>query len=113
MSCKTISAAILLTLAAGAAHAQSASPAPLQTKPALNLSDARVSIGQPRSDSAGPSPSVTNRTSVDHTFGPQSVTASVGYLCGLEPPSDRTPGPASTFGPISTFLGGKLTYAFK
>ncbi len=110
---KAVAAAVLSALAAGAAHAQSAGPVPLQSHPALNLSDARVSIGRPASESAGPAPSVTNRTSVDHSFGPQNVTASVGYLCGLEPPSDRTPGPASTFGPISTFLGGKLTYAFK
>ena len=89
----------------GAAHAQIA-PLTLAppAKPALSLSDDQVRIG------SAPS---TNRTSVDHTFGPQQATVSAGYLCGLEPPSDRTPGPASTFGPVSTFLGAKLTLAFK
>ncbi len=110
---KIIGGAILLTLAASAAHAQSVSSTPSNAKPALNLSDARVSIGYSRAPAPNTDAPATNRTSLDHTFGPQPVTASVGYLCGLEPPSDRTPGPASTFGPISTFLGGKLTYAFK
>ena len=77
----------------------------------MNLSDEHVSIGLSQPHATG-EPAI-NRTSVDHAFGPQQVTASVGYLCGLQPPSDRTPGPASTFGPISTFLGAKLTYAFK
>ncbi len=109
---KTVGLAIALAMTFGGAHAQSLgmTPAP---KPPLNLSDARISIGAPPQFSSEAAAASTNRTSVDHTFGPQQVTASVGYLCGLEPPSDRTPGPASTFGPISTFLGGKLTYAFK
>ncbi len=97
----------------GAAHAQIA-PLTLAppAKPALSLSDDQVRIGFNAAAEAGAAPS-TNRTSVDHTFGPQQATVSAGYLCGLEPPSDRTPGPASTFGPVSTFLGAKLTLAFK
>ncbi len=111
ITCRTVGLGLIAALAAGAAQAQSMSPAGAQTKPGLNLSDAHVSIGLSR-PAAADEP-ITNRTSVDHTFGPDQVTASVGYLCGLQPPSDRTPGPASTFGPISTFLGAKLTYAFK
>jgi hypothetical protein len=89
------------------------SPIPGGPKPVLNLSDPRLSFVPPAapSDSAA-APSV-NRTSIEHAFGPQQVTAAVGYLCGLQALPDRTPGPASTFGPLSTFLGGKLTYAFK
>jgi hypothetical protein len=110
---KTAAIAILAALAGGEAHAQSVGPLPAASRPSLNLTDARVSIGPARSSPLVADQPITNRTSIDHTFGPQQVTASVGYLCGLQPPSDRTPGPASTFGPISTFLGGKLTYAFK
>lgn len=102
-----LAATTILALAqAGAVFAQTARP-PEPTKPALNLSDAHVSIGP-----AG-GQVTANRTSVDRTFGPQALTVSAGYLCGLQPLSDRTPGPASTFGPVSTFLGGKLSYAFK
>jgi hypothetical protein len=108
---KTAGVAIMAALASSAAHAQSMSPAGPDTKAGLNLSDAHVSIGLSRPASADAP--LANRTSVEHTFGPEQVTASIGYLCGLQPPSDRTPGPASTFGPVSTFLGGKLTYAFK
>ena len=98
--------AIAVLAAASAAHAQTAPiTLPAQPKPALNLSDDRVAIGAPAP--------VANRTAVEHTLGPQNVTVAAGYLCGLQPPSGRTPGPASTFGPISTFLGGKLSYAFK
>ena len=103
--------AFALLAAASAAHAENALVSLPQSKPALNLSDDRVSIGTP--PLAGAMTPVSNRTSVEHTFGPQKLTVSAGYLCGLEPPSDRTPGPASTFGPISTFLGTKLSYAFK
>ncbi len=103
--------AFALLAAASAAHAQTTPITLPQSKPALNLSDDRVSIGAP--PLAGAMTPVSNRTSVEHTFGPQNVTVAAGYLCGLEPPSDRTPGPASTFGPISTFLGAKLTYALK
>ncbi len=95
---------------AGAALAQQAPiTLPPQPKAPLVLSDGVVSIGGP----AHPDQPVANRTSVDHQFGPQRVMVSAGYLCGLTPLSDRTPGPASTFGPVGTFLGGKLTYDFK
>ena len=108
--CRTAGLALIAALAFGGAHAQSISADP-EAKASLNLSDSRVNIGMSHAAPAdGP---VANRTSLDHTFGQPQVTASVGYLCGLQPPSDRTPGPASTFGPISTFLGAKLTYAFK
>ena len=108
---QSIGVALITALTAGAAQAQTPSPLGAQSKPAFNLSDPRLFIGSPRPAATGEPPA--NRTSVEHTFGPQKITAAVGYLCGLEPLSDRTPGPASTFGPISTFLGAKLTYAFK
>src|ERR1700761_8830004 len=104
--------AFALLAAGSVAHAEIApSGLPSQPKSALNLSDDRVTIGA--AAPVGPDTPVANRTSVEHTFGPQKMTVEAGYLCGLQPPSDHTPGPASTFGPISTFLGGKLSYAFK
>ncbi|HVY35243.1 MAG TPA: hypothetical protein VG960_12580 [Caulobacteraceae bacterium] len=102
---------LLASLIAGAAQAQTPIYLSPQPKPLFNLSDPRLSIAPRHPAATGEPPA--NRTSVDHTFGPQKVTAAVGFLCGLEPLSDRTPGPASTFGPVGTFLGGKLTYAFK
>ena len=99
----------LLAAPAGAALAQQAPiTLPAQPKPALVLSDGVVSLGA----SSKPDPAPANRTSVAQQIGPQA-TVSAGYLCGLTPLSDRTPGPASTFGPVGTFLGGQLTYAFK
>ena len=110
-ACRMIALALIAALASEGAHAQAMTPAgPAGTGP-LNLTDDHVSIGLPHPKATG-EPGA-NRTSVDHAFGPRQVTASVGYLCGLQPPSDRTPGPASTFGPISTFLGAKLSYAFR
>ncbi len=106
--------AFISALASGAAHAQSVSAIPEDpTKPALNLSDPRLSFAPPSAPSNSADGPFVNRTSIEHTFGPQPITAAVGYLCGLQPLTDRTSGPASTFGPLSTFLGGKLTYAFK
>ncbi|HUO21623.1 MAG TPA: hypothetical protein VMU59_03830 [Caulobacteraceae bacterium] len=102
-----IACAVLWPAAALAAPA--AQTLPPQPKPALVLSDGVVSIGDA---SSKPDPQPTNRTSVARQFGPQA-TVSAGYLCGLTPLSDRTPGPASTFGPVGTFLGGQLTLAFK
>lgn len=110
-ACRMIGLALIAALASGGAHAQTLAPASLGGNTPLNLSDDHVSIGPPQPKATGGP--AANRTSVDHVFGPRLVTASVGYLCGLQPPSDRTPGPASTFGPISTFLGAKLSYAFK
>ena len=60
----------------------------------------------------GPPLNMTMPTAVDRRFGPDA-TASVGFLCGLEPaPRDNT-GAGSTFGPVGTFLGGKLSYTFR
>ena len=109
---KLIHAMILAAVLAAPADAALAQLAPItlppQPKPALMLSDGVVSLGA----SSKPEPAPTNRTSVARQVGPQAVV-SAGYLCGLTPLSDRTPGPASTFGPVGTFLGGQLTYAFK
>ncbi len=105
---RTALLALTALAAAASAHAETA---PISLAPALkplNLSDARVSIGPPPT---GAPPA--NRTSVEQRFGPDAMMGSLGFLCGLEPHSDRSPGPASTFGPVGTFLGGKLSYAFK
>jgi hypothetical protein len=37
----------------------------------------------------------------------------VGYLCGLQPGPNESGGPASTFDPEGTFLGGQFKLAFK
>ena len=56
------------------------------------------------------------RTSVDHSFSPRGLTGSAGYLCGVNssaPGAEDIGGPASSFGRGTTFLGAKLSYAFR
>ena len=55
------------------------------------------------------------KTAIDHRFaaGEQArVTGSVGYLCGLRPSPNETNGPVSSYEPVGTFLGAKVSYAF-
>ena len=56
------------------------------------------------------------KTAVDHRFASSGLMGSVGYLCGIDSFShDAMPlrGPAISYGRESTFLGAKLSYAFK
>jgi hypothetical protein len=55
-------------------------------------------------------------TAVDRRFASDRVVGSVGYLCGLDSHAFGDPGsrgPASGFDREDTFLGAKLSYAFK
>ena len=54
-----------------------------------------------------------NVTAIDHPFGQDAAVGSLGYLCGLRPLPNATSGAASTFGEVGTFLGAKLSLAFK
>ena len=55
-------------------------------------------------------------TAVDRRFASDRVVGSVGYLCGLDSHAfgdAESRGPASGFDREDTFLGAKLSYAFK
>jgi opacity protein-like surface antigen len=53
------------------------------------------------------------RTSVDHRFGRDDVTGSLGFLCGLQPRADKDVGAAHGYDPNGRFLGAKLSFAFR
>ena len=56
------------------------------------------------------------KTSVDHRFASSGLIGSLGYLCGLDNFSHdamQPRGPATSYGRESTFLGAKLSYAFR
>jgi hypothetical protein len=102
-----------------AAHAADAPAAPAMSKinwsaePKLNLTDSRLALTSPY---AQQNPVVDRHgiavTAVDAKIGPNK-TASVGYLCGLQPGPNEAGGPASAFTPEGTFLGGQFKLAFK
>lgn len=52
------------------------------------------------------------RTSVDHSFAGKA-TASLGFLCGLQPRADEAIGSAHGFDSQGRFLGAKLSFAFR
>ena len=55
-------------------------------------------------------------TALDRRFASDRVVGQVGYLCGLDSHAFGDPGsrgPASGFDREDTFLGAKLSYAFK
>jgi hypothetical protein len=67
-------------------------------------------------EGTGANQAVAARTEIDRRFGAEGVSGSLGYLCGIDSyPHDfpQARGPASSYGRESTFLGAKLSYAFK
>jgi hypothetical protein len=102
---------------ASAADAQTAAPAPVKINwspaPAISIADPRLAIASPYGLQ---NPSVDRhgvaQTAIDHAIGPTSQ-ASVGYLCGLQPGPNEAGGPASSYHPEGTFLGGQFKLAFK
>ncbi len=111
-------AALAFLAATGAAHAEtSAAPIKIvwQAAAKMNLADPRLSLATPyaQRNTETPIPAGTVRTAIDHRFASDSMVGSVGYLCGLQPGPNESGGVASTFDPAGTFLGGKLTLAFK
>ncbi len=107
-----------LALALGSA-ASAQQPAPATAKinwspvPTIDISDPHAAIGSaygqrnPAVDRHGAA-----QTAIDYRVSPTSQ-ASVGYLCGLQPGPNENGGPASTFDPEGTFLGGQFKLAFK
>ena len=94
------------------AEAALISPNPSAARPVLHLSAFAISYARPDAPGA---PGVA-KTSVDHRFGSDGVVGSVGYLCGVNsvaPGADEQRGPASAYGSGSTYLGAKLSYAFR
>jgi hypothetical protein len=123
MELRTMTKCVWLALGAaclaGAAAAQSdddlraavLKPSPAAARPALDLSRLNTTSASP--DAGDPDAA---KTAVDHRFVGSGLTGSVGYLCGLDSyPHDAMPlrGPASSYGRDSTFLGAKLSYAFR
>lgn len=66
--------------------------------------------GDQRRDDAG-------RTAIDHRFAPDGLVGSAGYLCHggypLLDSREETMAVSSRFSPQDSFLGAKLSYAFK
>ena len=116
-------------LLATAAQAQTvtpvqASPQPFQTgailaaasldpfsaaraRPVADISAARIAFPHPSTVAETGFP----QNSIDRPFAARSL-AQIGYLCGLQPGPDDNRGVASSYEPIGTFLGAKLTMAF-
>ena len=113
-------------LLATTAHAQTATPPaqPFQTgailaaasldpfsavraRPVADISAARMTFAHPSTVAETGFP----QNSIDRPFANRSL-AQIGYLCGLQPGPDDNRGVASSYEPIGTFLGAKLTVAF-
>jgi hypothetical protein len=115
---RSIPFAVLASLLVAAAAAAQTAPSGQSTPPLTKLDLSRlnaypanryVNPDAPASDDA-------NRTAIDHRFGEGGPTGSFGYLCGIDKLRHDDPqrgGPASSFGREGTFLGAKLSYAFR
>ena len=126
---------VLMVLGALAAPAAVRAATPLQPPPghvAHRLAGARHAIRRPDlASDVGPTgqdpvtragvstPAVSDfpRTAVDYHLAPDGMTGSVGYLCNpFSPPlagREAVMSAASRYGRASSFLGAKLSYAFK
>lgn len=107
-------AALLLSGAAAQAQPLVLTPVPAKAgKPALDLT-----IGRARGMSSFAEVSALRaagmaKTSLDRRFAGDDATASVGFLCGLQPSQDRSGGgTARGEDPHGRFLGAKLSRAF-
>ena len=118
---KTALLVTILALAAGSAHAQTATDAllaaPLKaTSKGVALDLAPKAAFPPRYDGA-PEPRIAGvaKTAVDHRFDDPGVVGSLGFLCGLEAGAERQYGAAAARGydPSGRFVGAKLRLAFR
>ncbi len=103
---------LLLTTAAlaalaGAAHAQTSLTSAVFARPAP-----RVSIAPEIAQANVLRQAGVARTSVDRSFS-RTATASLGFLCGLQPRADAAIGSAHGFDSQGRFLGAKLSFAFR
>ena len=103
---------LLLTTAAlaslaGAAHAQTSLTSAVFAGPAP-----RVSIAPQIAEANALRQAGIARTSVDRSFA-RTATASLGFLCGLQPRAEAAIGSAHGFDSQGRFLGAKLSFAFR
>jgi opacity protein-like surface antigen len=101
----TAAALASLVSLAGAAHAQTSLTSAVFATP-------RVSIAPQVAQAAALRQAGIARTSVDHSFAGKA-TASLGFLCGLQPRADEAIGSAHGFDSQGRFLGAKLSFAFR
>ncbi|MFZ3008478.1 MAG: hypothetical protein WA047_20125 [Phenylobacterium sp.] len=101
-----LTAAALASLA-GAAQAQTSLNSAVFASPA-----ARVSIAPEIAQANALRAAGIAKTSVDHSFS-RTATASLGFLCGLQPRADEAIGSAHGFDSQGRFLGAKLSFAFR
>ena len=105
MTCIVTAGAVLAT----SAWAQESAKAPPTL--ALTAPKAPLVLTAERMDDLAAA--VMPRTSVERRLGSQAVTASAGFLCGLQP-GQTDNGAAAAFGsdPHGRFVGAKLSWAF-
>ncbi|MBR7618351.1 hypothetical protein JKL49_03025 [Phenylobacterium sp. 20VBR1] len=99
-----LTAAALASLA-GAAQAQTSLTSAVFSAP-------RVSIAPEVAQAHALRQAGIAKTSVDHSFA-RTATASLGFLCGLQPRADEAIGSAHGFDSQGRFLGAKLSFAFR
>ena len=107
-----LSLALAVVAAAGAANAQTTIPK--QSFPSDPPAADRVGLSSyaPRPGEAA-QPASYPRTSLDLRLPAKDLLGQVGFLCGLDPGPYRPGSPSASSDPESTFLGGKLSLAFK
>ena len=110
MTCRMAAAAALVLLTAGAAKAGT-DPLERAAAPTLHLSALRQSINLTDAQAEALRTGIA-RTAVDHKFA-DSLTGSLGFLCGLHGPVDYTASPVRGADPQGKFLGAKLSLAFR
>jgi hypothetical protein len=122
----------MLLILAALSIASPAAPAPAPTPFSADAAAAAASLGKidastvasaaqasrplapARYADAGPAlPPGVARTQIDYRFAPRDMVGSLGYLCGLEPGPNEAGGPVSASDPVGTFLGAKLSLAFR
>ena len=114
----TMGAAMLLAIVAGAAHAETTGRTLISradgwtVRPAADLSTATFAPADIKAGEAAAKMAGFAKTALDHHFASETV-GSVGYLCGRQPHTREDNGPASASGPEGTFLGAKLSLAFR
>ncbi len=104
----TVAATVVgLVSLAGAANAQTGLTSAVFAAPAP-----RVSIAPEIAQANALRQAGIAKTSVDHSFAGKA-TASLGFLCGLQPRADESIGSAHGFDSQGRFLGAKLSFAFR
>ena len=100
--------AALLNGLASAAHAQTSLTSAVFAAPPAP----RISIAPEIAQANALRQAGIARTSVDRSFA-RTATASLGFLCGLQPRADAAIGSAHGFDSQGRFLGAKLSFAFR